>query len=43
MQVKILGTKEYRDVRSPQRQVIAQQLHDQGAVLVGFLAQSVQL
>ena len=32
-----------RGVRGPQGQVISQQLHDQGAVLVAVLVQSVQL
>lgn len=43
MEVKVcLGRMIYRDVRSPQRQVITQKLHDQSAVLVGLLAQRVQ-
>ena len=32
-----------RGVRGPQGQVVPQQLHDQGAVLVAVLVQSVQL
>ena len=33
----------YRHVRSPQSEVVAQELHDQGAVLVRFLAKGIQL
>ena len=32
-----------RGVRGPQGQIVSQQLHDQGAVLVAVLVQSVQL
>ena len=38
----IFLTGSYLHVRSPQGQVVSEQLHDQRAVLVGFLSQSVK-
>jgi hypothetical protein len=38
-----IETDVYRDVRSPEGQVVTEELHDQSAVLVGLLAQGVQL
>jgi hypothetical protein len=39
----LIETDVYRDVRSPEGQVVTEELHDQSAVLVGLLAQGVQL